>query len=1174
MADDLDTKTRSGAAGIPEDDPLAELARIIGYERPGQDHAEPAGEEFDLEAELMAELDVPAPQSEFVETDEPHARMETEAAATAPSDEDFWSELDAEPVFDEDALLAEAVAESGEEAWATSDFGTNGPQSAIDDDDDFADSAVVSEQTLDETPFSAVAESAEPVEQPSNVVMHDFAKRGDDAGFHDDVLAEMSRFSLPDHATGASLSEPEDVDLGYQDETDIEAVEEANDPERFFEASTAAQGQPAERTGFEDFLSTELDVYEQELSMGAQGSADHAEPVAYEAQTDDETEAEPASGEADDSAFEQLIEDLVPTPDMLAEPVADADDGLSADLDAGMAASEGDAADGAGLDSVFDLAAKEFLADSIPQEADPTEGDIWDMPGTLDEALEEAVSEELDLDEAYGQAGFVDPADDAAELSADNDDDADIDDNLFGDPDGEEEMDLDLEQALAETFLDDSPEPDMSETFAVEADQPDAEFDPFDALENEQPLPDVVTLDEREGGETTSAHDDYLDDSDPAPEFLSEFAEPQLPVEPERDEIAEAFLDLIPGDGDATEQGLSAEPGESLDVALDAADGMTGALGEGEDPAASTESTVVMARFAEPQVTRISDLDAVVSEAASDQTDDWLSGFDAANDADMDAAFSQDDSAPDFDADAIGAIGDDPVPVAEIDVPELPAIDAMVPREPDFGDEIDVEFAGLETTEEPVGTGATVLPFVPAGIAAAAAAVTANRSVNTGEPTVRTTLEHEGDPDYTTLESELEAGFGDTFYTREQRDADDLIADSTPVAHVQEAADDRSRPRIIAAAALGVALLVGASVFGYAFFSGDSNETANGEPPIIRADSEPVKVVPESPGGLNVPNQDKAVYDRVAGDSANGDPGQPSLVTQSEEPVDIVQRTLDPELLPLEGRDDAAKSEERLTAGADVGELGTPPAQPAVSPRKVRTMIVRPDGTIVPREEPAEEVAAAEPQAPTGETAAPAVEPAPEAASEPVVAQTEPAPTAAQPETAETPEAAATPVETAAAAPAESIAPVRVVKTQPVRPQAVSNAPVPAQRPAEQPVNVVSTVTQGGNIRNGAAAPAPVAPAQPVAQPAAAAPAPVSNAGGYWVQIASQPSVEGAQASWNNLSRRYASVLGGRGVDIQRADIPGKGTFHRVRVPGGSRDEANALCARYKAAGGSCFVSR
>jgi Sporulation related domain. len=51
-------------------------------------------------------------------------------------------------------------------------------------------------------------------------------------------------------------------------------------------------------------------------------------------------------------------------------------------------------------------------------------------------------------------------------------------------------------------------------------------------------------------------------------------------------------------------------------------------------------------------------------------------------------------------------------------------------------------------------------------------------------------------------------------------------------------------------------------------------------------------------------------------------------------------------------------------------------------------------------------------------------------------------------------------------------------------------------------------------------------------------------------------------------------VLGDRQANIVKADIPGKGTFWRVRVPAGSRAEAVKLCESYKAAGGSCFVSK
>jgi hypothetical protein len=51
-------------------------------------------------------------------------------------------------------------------------------------------------------------------------------------------------------------------------------------------------------------------------------------------------------------------------------------------------------------------------------------------------------------------------------------------------------------------------------------------------------------------------------------------------------------------------------------------------------------------------------------------------------------------------------------------------------------------------------------------------------------------------------------------------------------------------------------------------------------------------------------------------------------------------------------------------------------------------------------------------------------------------------------------------------------------------------------------------------------------------------------------------------------------VLSGHTANIVKAEVAGKGTFYRVRVPAQSRNDAIALCTSYKAAGGNCFVSR
>ena len=119
-------------------------------------------------------------------------------------------------------------------------------------------------------------------------------------------------------------------------------------------------------------------------------------------------------------------------------------------------------------------------------------------------------------------------------------------------------------------------------------------------------------------------------------------------------------------------------------------------------------------------------------------------------------------------------------------------------------------------------------------------------------------------------------------------------------------------------------------------------------------------------------------------------------------------------------------------------------------------------------------------------------------------------------------------------------------------------------RPSDQPINIV----------NADAAPVPE---QPVEQQTAAAEpvaAPAASSGAYAIQIASQPSEEAATSSLRSLSGKYGSILAGKDYTIQRAEVPGKGTFYRVRILAGSKEDAGKLCARYKSAGGSCFVTR
>lgn len=394
----------------------------------------------------------------------------------------------------------------------------------------------------------------------------------------------------------------------------------------------------------------------------------------------------------------------------------------------------------------------------------------------------------------------------------------------------------------------------------------------------------------------------------------------------------------------------------------------------------------------------------------------------------------------------------------------------------------------------------------------------------------------------------------------------EAYSDFEEPAHDRMPARDRRRLSSMAVplAVAGV-VIIGGSI-GYAFFSGDGSSVAgSGEPIVIAADTDPVKVLPENPGGKTVPNQDKAVYDRVAGAAVEA-PKQEALISTSEEPVDVVQRTLMTDSLPLEGQEVAAADEDlapglmredRLLPGEE-GVAQQPSAADqqavAVMPRRVKTMIVRPDGTLVEQEQPVESAVVSEPMASPDANKLPA-------------ASVKTVEVAAVPDTAVAVAPAENSVGAAGIVPAS--APVADTSTitdvaadAPAAPAMA--APVPTMRPAQQPVDVVAAVSDRGNV-------------QPTQEPAAAAPAEQVAAvapGDYVIQIASLPSEADAQKSYQNLSAKFGSVIGGRGVDIKKAEIAGKGTFYRVRIPAGSKNDAVALCEKYRAAGGSCLVAK
>lgn len=363
---------------------------------------------------------------------------------------------------------------------------------------------------------------------------------------------------------------------------------------------------------------------------------------------------------------------------------------------------------------------------------------------------------------------------------------------------------------------------------------------------------------------------------------------------------------------------------------------------------------------------------------------------------------------------------------------------------------------------------------------------------------------------------------------------------------------------LVAIALVGLAVILGG--LGIVFFTGNSSDLPE-TIPVIRADAGDFKEYPETDGTTDE-NLTERVYDRVeaspaadvAGSDANTSPSD-VIVSRNDENLQIT--------LPV-GTENADGSEAQglpgVRSSAQVAP-GEPSGVAPNSPRPVRVVVVRPDGTII-NEGPGAEV-----PADTGERL-----------TVPAIFSDTPQQTAAPSSAAETdPSASETPrqvtvlqPQASTAAPAESPsasepAPVAVAVAEPApaapEPEeaAPASIPLPAVNPTPRPA--FNPVAQ---------APDRAADTATASQQAAV----TQPTGTHGVQLSSQRSRAAAESTFATLQRRFPAILGNLEPVYQEATLS-SGTWYRVSVgPVGNSAEANALCNQLKAAGGDCFVKR
>ncbi|MGX7705042.1 SPOR domain-containing protein [Methylobacterium sp. Gmos1] len=286
----------------------------------------------------------------------------------------------------------------------------------------------------------------------------------------------------------------------------------------------------------------------------------------------------------------------------------------------------------------------------------------------------------------------------------------------------------------------------------------------------------------------------------------------------------------------------------------------------------------------------------------------------------------------------------------------------------------------------------------------------------------------------------------------------------------------RGRRRI---ALVGTALGIVAASIGGALTWKAFHHSRSGAPILVVADQTPLKVAPQNAGGVEIPDQNKQIYERTA--TAPAKDGQIRIVNREEQPLDVKQAARS---LAAEAGASAAPATPGNALTESLGE-----------PRRVRTVSVRPEPS------PAEAQRAAQAAAQAQAAQAPAASPIPTMTLPSEATGSTPAPvTPRGPRTISTAPAARTPV---AEAPAAETPPPESPRVKPVQRVASAEAPSTTQ-----------------------------------AVPASQAPV-----GGFSVQLSVRATEKEAEVAFRQAQERYGAVLGGQSPLIRQAEVNGKSIY-------------------------------
>ena len=388
---------------------------------------------------------------------------------------------------------------------------------------------------------------------------------------------------------------------------------------------------------------------------------------------------------------------------------------------------------------------------------------------------------------------------------------------------------------------------------------------------------------------------------------------------------------------------------------------------------------------------------------------------------------------------------------------------------------------------------------------------------------------------------------------REARQDYEFDAHRADGAFVAEAEEERRPMRWkLMVSALAIA---GVAMIGAVFVLKGGVPGLPKTPPFIAAAQGPTKVAPpksETPAALNDPGGSLL---------GNAKPGPVKVVNTEEQPVDLSAQASLSNPPSAAATPPAAADQAKPQGGSDPTALAatgnTPlvappgasaPAMPSEfpTPKPVRTVSLRPDGTPI----------GANPSDQATSDAKPAAAPPQEAPSQPAPQASSEATGAAEPSTPK--------LDLPTKLSPKSAARVVVGKTDTTAPAPNAETPTEtAQNAAPAKPEKAAKKPKAGQVADAAETTGAIAP--PVDATAA------TTSGGWSVQLAAPKSEAEAKTKVAQLTSKYSAELNGSLIGVHKAEAHGE-TIYRLRVSGLTKADAAAMCARLKGEGGQCFI--